>query len=148
MKSLFLIAVICTSVLIGGQQLSIVKGASPSHKEKAIVEFKTPIKLMRVILQGEYMFVHDEDKMLAGEDCTYVYKSEAGIPGKLVLSFHCIPVPRQKAANFIVRSSLLLAKPVLYELTEYQFAGSSEGHQVPSSQEAINATVDLVGCCL
>jgi hypothetical protein len=77
-----------------------------------------------------------------------VYKSEAGVPVKLVLSFHCIPVARQKAANFTVRSSLLLAKPVLYELTEYQFAGSSEGHQVPSSPEAINGTVDLMACCL
>jgi hypothetical protein len=142
---LFLFAVILTLALVG--PLTTTNGGSPSHKEKAIVEFKTPVKLMHVILEGEYLFVHDEDKMQAGEDCTYAYKSVAGTPGKLVISFHCIPVPRESASKFTVRTSLVLSKPVIYELTEFQFAGSYEGHQVPSRPEAINATIDLMACC-
>jgi hypothetical protein len=147
MKSfLFLFAVICTLVLTG-QPPTTANGGSLSHKEKAVVEFKAPVKLMHVILEGEYLFVHDEDKMQAGEACTYVYKSEAGKPGKLVISFHCIPVPRETVARFTTRTSLVLTKPVLYELTEFQFAGSHEGHQVPSRPETINAAVDVMACC-
>lgn len=145
---LFSFAVVLLLTVNGGQPLPRANGAGASHKESAIVEFKTPVKLMHMILQGEYLFVHDEEKMAAGEDCTYVYKSEAGRPGKLVLSFHCLPVPRPKAESFTVRSSLILTKPVLYEVQEFQFAGSTEAHQVPSPSEAVNGTVDVVSCCL
>jgi len=148
MKSfLFLISMFCAVTLVDSQPLPIANAANSSHTEKAVVEFQTPVKLMNVILQGEYLFVHDHEKMAAGEDCTYVYKIEAGRPVKLVISFHCIPVPRKKVDTFTMRSSLLLSWPVLYELQEYQFAGSDEGHQVPSRQEAKSATVDIMGCC-
>jgi hypothetical protein len=144
---LLLFAVILALALVGQPLTTANGGVSPLHKEQAIVEFKTPVKLMHVILEGEYLFVHDEDKMQAGEACTYVYKSEGGIPGKLVISFHCIPVPRETVARFTARTSLVLTKPVIYELTEFQFAGSHEGHQVPTRPEAINATVDVMACC-
>jgi hypothetical protein len=119
-----------------------------SHKESAVVEFQTPIKLMSAVLQGQYLFVHDERRMEAGEDCTYVYKIVANRPVKLIVSFHCVPVPRQPVGNFTVRTSLASSEPVLYELQEYQFAGSCEGHQVPSRAEARNETVDVFACCL
>ena len=146
-SSLFLISMFCAVTLGGSQPLPIANAANSSHREKAVVEFQTPVKLMNVILQGEYLFVHDHEKMAAGEDCTFVYKMEAGRPVKLVISFHCSPVPRKKVDSFTMRSSLLLSKPVLYELQEYQFAGSDEGHQVPTRQEAKSASVDIMGCC-
>jgi hypothetical protein len=148
MKTLLALGVaVCAVTLSGSQQYSSARVAGITQKESAVAEFKIPVKLMGAVLQGAYMFVHDEQKMQAGEDCTYVYKMEAGRPVKLVVSFHCTPVPRPRVEHFIIRSSLLLTEPLLYELQEYQFAGSSEGHQVPSSTEAKNATVDLVACC-
>ena len=98
-------------------------------KEQAVVEFPQKVKLLNVVLKGEYVFVHDEEKMARGEACTYVYTSALGQPGNLVVSFHCEPVERKKADHFIVVTSRLT--PDLLQLEEYQFAGSTEGHQVP-----------------
>ena len=148
MKTLLALGVaFCAVTLSGSQQYSSARVAGITQKESAAAEFKIPVKLMGAVLQGEYMFIHDEQKMEAGEDCTYVYKMEAGSPAKLIVSFHCIPVPRPRADHFTIRSSILLTKPLLYELQEYQFAGSNEGHQVPSRSEAKSGTVDLMACC-
>src|ERR1044072_1010015 len=68
--------------------------------EKEAVKFDGPVKLLNVILKGDYLFVHDEDKMARGEDCTSVYKLTNGKQGELVVTFHCLPVARQKADNF------------------------------------------------
>ena len=146
-RYLVLIVTICVVILGSSQQLASAIGAGVSKKESAVVEFKAPVKLMSVILRGEYMFVHDEEKMETGGDCTLVYKMVAGKPVQLVASFHCLPVPRRKVDTFTIRGSFLGTTPELYEVTEYQFAGSTEGHQVPSRFEAEAATVDLVACC-
>ena len=98
-------------------------------KEKAVVEFPEKVKLLGVFLKGEYLFVHDEEKMARGEDCTYIYTSAKGQPGTLVLSFHCVPVERKKVDRFTVVTTRLL--PDLLELREYQFAGTTHGHGVP-----------------
>jgi hypothetical protein len=100
------------------------KKAEAGRIEKAKVEFTQPLKLMNVILRGEYQFVHDEEKMAKGEACTYVYDSS----GKLVVSFHCEPVARDKANQFKV---LVTSKGNMPEIEEYQFAGSTEAHRVP-----------------
>ena len=125
------------------------RAASSSHRQSAIAVFTKPVRLLGVILQGEYMFVHDDELMMSGNACTYVYKLEAGQPDKLVVSFHCIPTPREQVATFTVRTSPVSSESMLYEVQEYQFAGSSEAHQVPSADtQAKSANVDLVGCCL
>jgi hypothetical protein len=147
MKTLLTLGfVLCLTALDGSPGPAVPD--SVSRKESAVVEFSKPIKLMSVVLQGQYLFVHDEQRMRDGEDCTYVYEMGAGRPVRLVVSFHCVPVPRQRVETFAIRSSLVSTQPVLYELWEYQFAGSTEGHQVPSSTEARSATVDLFACCL
>jgi hypothetical protein len=114
-----------------------------------VAVFREPVKLLGVVLQGEYMFVHDEQAMATGDACTYVYKVEEGKPDRLVVSFHCIPVPRKAVAVFTVRTSFS-TELMLNELTEYQFAGSTEAHQVPSKIEAQakSAVIDLMTCCL
>ena len=146
-RYLALFGAICAVILVSGQQLPTATGAGVSKKESAVVEFKAPVKLMSVILHGEYMFVHDEQKMEAGDDCTFIYKMVAGRVVQLIASFHCLPVPRQKVETFTIRGSFLGTTPELYEVSEYQFAGSSEGHQVPSKLHTETATVDMVACC-
>jgi hypothetical protein len=95
--------------------------------DRATVEFNEPVKLLNVILKGQYLFIHDEEKMAAGQDCTYVYDSS----GKLVVSFHCIPVERTKATGFRVLTVRVGTSNGPQEMKEYQFAGSTEAHQVP-----------------
>src|SRR5689334_10086672 len=61
---------------------------NPAPKERATIEFTQTVKLGDALLKGNYYIVHDEELMAKGEDCTYVYDAT----GKLVVSFHCIPV--------------------------------------------------------
>ncbi len=95
--------------------------------QRATVEFNEPVKLLNVILKGQYVFVHDEEKMAAGQDCTYVYDAS----GKLVVSFHCIPIERKKATGFRVLTVRVGTGNGPQEMKEFQFYGSTEAHQVP-----------------
>lgn len=95
--------------------------------DRATVQFTEPVKLLNVILKGQYLFVHDEEKMASGQDCTSVYDSA----GKLVVSFHCIPVERPKATGFRVVSARVGTSSGPLEMKEFQFEGSTEAHQVP-----------------
>jgi hypothetical protein len=95
--------------------------------DRATVQFTEPVKLLNVILKGQYLFVHDEEKMAAGQDCTYVYDSA----GKLVVSFHCIPIERPTAKGFRVVSARVGSSNGPMEMKEYQFGNTTEAHQVP-----------------
>lgn len=99
----------------------------PDKTQKVTVQFNEPVKLLNVILKGQYLFVHDEQKMASGQDCTYVYDNS----GKLVVSFHCIPVERPKATGFRVVSARVGTSNGPQEMKEYQFEGSTEAHQIP-----------------
>jgi hypothetical protein len=114
----------------------LISGAFAGQKkeeariQKAVVQFTEPVKLLNVVLNGEYLFVHDEDKMAKGEACSYVYTRENGQQGKLVVSFHCQPVPREPSNQFTVTVTPGPNSDLL-ELVEYRFANSPEGHRVP-----------------
>jgi hypothetical protein len=129
MKRLTLIILILSAAVLFTGLLAATGKAKAPAKETAVVQFPEKVKLLGVFLKGEYVFVHDEERMARGEDCTYIYTSRLGRPGRLVVSFHCRPAERMKAEQFTVVTRRLL--PDLFELREYQFAGSTEGHQVP-----------------
>lgn len=134
MKSFLLfIALLCAVALSSSSAPSVTNAANAAKEERA-VRFYEPVTLMGVTLKGEYLFVHDDEAMAPGEACTFIYEGLNEIPNKLVVSFHCTPVARAKVANFTVRT--LLTSPGQWELTEFQFAGSTEAHLVPSSQDA------------
>jgi hypothetical protein len=125
MKRLLFTASILSALMITIGVLAAQAGTEAKMSERATIQFNEPVKLLNVVLKGEYLFVHDEEKMAKGEDCTYVYNSS----GKLIVSFHCIPAEREKADHFRV-VTLRIAND-LREMKEYQFAGSTEAHQVP-----------------
>jgi hypothetical protein len=100
-------------------------------QQSAIVRFEHPTLVGRQILIGNYVIVHDEGKMTRGEPCTALYL--VGTPMRLldeVVSFRCIPHERKIVPSFVTTVS---SNPELGidMLTEYQFAGDSEGHGVP-----------------
>ena len=106
--------------------------ASTPRVEKAVVEFPQQVKLLNVFLKGSYLFVHDDNKMARGEACSYIYEWIDGKQGRLVTSFHCTPVAREQADHFTVKTTSIGAN-FSPEITEYQFAGSTEGHQIPKA---------------
>jgi hypothetical protein len=131
MKSFLLfIALICAVTLSSSSTASVTNAANAAKKERAVMTFNQPVKLMGVMLKpGEYLFVHDNEAMARGEACTFVYRGDAEIPNKLVISFHCTPAERAKVGGFTVRT--LLTSPGQYEISEFQFGGSTEAHLVP-----------------
>jgi hypothetical protein len=130
----FAFAILITGALImTGSALAMTNHFADSKIQQGVVTFDEPVKLRGVMLKGDYLFVHDEERMARGEDCTYVYTYSEGKKGNLVTSFHCIPIEREKTDHFTV-SVKMLPGVNLYELIEYRFAGSTEGHKVPSEK--------------
>ena len=127
MKSLFLFGALLLAVVLSSSS-AVTSKASMGGKHKAITQFNEPVKLMGTMLKGQYLFVHDDAAMARGEACTFVYKGDAEIPSKLVVSFHCTPVQRLKVGSFVVRTELING---FNELREYQFDGDTEAHMVP-----------------
>ena len=129
---LLFVALFCAVTLSSSLTPSVTTAANDARKEQGVAKFNNPVTLMGVTLNGEYLFVHNDEAMARGEACTFVYKGEAETVSKLVLSLHCTPAARGRVNNFTVRS--LLTSPGQNELREFQFSGSSEAHLVPVSQ--------------
>lgn len=130
MKSLILLVALLFAVTISGSSL-VASKAAPSGKKQALMQFTEPVRLMGVVLKGEYLFVHDDEAMARGEACTFVYKGNSPVASKLVVSFHCVPAQRSKVSSFTVRMSSVSG---FNELTEYQFSGETEAHTVPATK--------------
>jgi hypothetical protein len=133
MKSFLLLIALLGAVTLGSTWApSASSAANVARKDRAVMTFTQPVTLMGVVLKGQYLFVHDDAAMTRGEACTFVYKGDSPVADRLVTSFHCIPAERTKAASFTVRT--ILNAPGAPELTEFQFAGSTEAHLVPVNQ--------------
>lgn len=130
MKSFLLfIALLCAVTLSSSSASSVTNAANTPKSERATMTFTQPVQLLGVTLQGQYLFVHDNEAMARGEACTYVYKGVDEKPSKLVATFHCMPDIRQKVAYFTVRTALNSLGQL--EVREFQFAGTTETHLVP-----------------
>ena len=128
MKSLFILGALLLAVVLSSSSAVTSKASMAGNKHKAITQFNDPVRLMGQTLKGQYLFVHDDAAMARGEACTFVYKGDAEIASKLVVSFHCTPVQRLKVGSFVVRTELMNG---FNELREYQFDGDTEAHMVP-----------------
>jgi len=139
MRSFLLFIALLSVVILSSSSGLSVSAAEAGKKEKAVMNFDQPVRLMNVTLKGEYLLVHDDAAMSRGEACTFVYQGLNETPKKLVASFHCVPSARAKADSFRMRLSQLASGG--YELTEFQFAGSSEAHLVPSNEHAEHVNI-------
>ncbi|HXG67425.1 MAG TPA: hypothetical protein VNO70_20135 [Blastocatellia bacterium] len=123
----FIIGIFAGAVVLGCGILTTLGDTDKPAKEQATVRFNEMVKLRDVLLKGDYLFVHDDERMAQGEACLYVYTTD----GKLVVSFHCRPVKREALQRFKVRLSRRVSVFDIPEITEVQFAGSAKAHQVP-----------------
>ncbi|MEO8679932.1 MAG: hypothetical protein ABI665_12840 [Vicinamibacterales bacterium] len=96
----------------------------------AIVNVSQPTMIAGVLVVGPVMFLHDDARMARGEPCTSVHRVwPSGVAEELV-AFHCRPHSAKAPATFIKTVDRDTPGPLV--LTEYQFAGDSEAHGVPS----------------
>src|SRR4029079_3019884 len=130
MKSVAFFVMVLCALIIGSVSWD-TKASNAARKQSAVTNFDRAVVLHGVTLKGEYLFVHDDAAMQRGEACTYVYESNPPVSEKLVASFPCVAIPRAKAKAFTVRS--VESSPGITELQEFQFAGDTEGHAVPTS---------------
>jgi hypothetical protein len=131
MKSSRLVAVSVLLVVIGAGAVATSGGATPS-RQWAVVYLQEPTLIGSTIVQGPVLFTHDEAKMARGEPCTTVQLFEPGEgPTESIASFHCIPRSRPVVSKFTLRTRPNVEDGIGCVLTEYQFAGDSEGHGVP-----------------
>jgi hypothetical protein len=132
-RLLFLIAVLSAALLISMPAPASTSAAEGATKQRAAVKFDQPVIVMGVTLKGDYLFVHDDAAMARGDACTFVYKGNAEVRDNLIVAFHCTPKERVKVGYFTLRSRLTPSGQ--QQLTEFQFAGSTEGHLVPVAVE-------------
>jgi len=132
--SLRILSLITLVILMGASAGSAA--AALRAKEMAVVNLEDKTHLGKTVLQGKYIFVHDDSPMAKDESCFYVYEyaqNEMGQPEarpeKLVVSFHCEPVEHPKASQIVLTYRMTAAGQ--FQLREIQFAGSTEGHRVP-----------------
>ena len=124
-------ALLLFAVMIFASALAQKGKAETARRDEAIVEFPETVKLLDVLLKGEYLMVHDEEKMAQGFPCFYIYTVKKGKQDALVVSFHCQHIDREKPDKFSVRLSNRNSPFALREVLELQFAGSDDGHGVP-----------------
>ena len=130
--TLFLVGVLAPSTVATSRE-----GSAPS-RQSAIVYLTEPTLIGSTIVEGPVLFTHDNAKMARGEPCTTIYLFEpTKRPAEEIASFHCIPTPRNVVHKFTVTTRPNAALGFGCVLTEYQFAGDSEGHGVPDSTSAL-----------
>jgi hypothetical protein len=121
---------VCLLVVVGIVAALDSHAAAP--RRWATVYLAEPTLIGETIVRGPVMFVHDDLRMARGEPCTSVrlFDPESG-PLETIAEFHCIPIARKAAAKFTIATRPNDRLGYGCVLTEYQFAGDTEGHGVP-----------------
>lgn len=108
---------------------SQVTTAATPAVQRTEVWFHRPVRVGNSVLQGRYVIEHDNDRMARGEPCTFIYAYNDQT--KPVVTFHCTHLERGRAdANTVVVYSL--GDGTWQALSEFQFAGETASHGVPS----------------
>jgi hypothetical protein len=137
MRSSILVGTLFLVGLLGGTVATNGDGGGPA-RQSAIVYLTEPTLIGSTIVEGPVIFTHDDAKMARGEPCTTIYLFEpTKRPAEEIASFHCIPTHRKVARKFTITTRPNEALGFGCVLTEYQFAGDSEGHGVPRSTSAL-----------
>jgi len=131
MKARFVVlALLIVGVMGVGTVASRGQAAGP--RTWTVINFPNPVRVLNQAVMGSVLIVHDDQKMEQGEACTTFYRFDpARGPQEELVSFHCTPVQRDVAATtrLTVVDGLDMG---CKRLIEYQIAGESEAHGIPS----------------
>jgi hypothetical protein len=107
------------------------RGAATAPAVKwAAVNFTQTTLIAGAFISGPVVFVHDDARMARGEPCTTVHRFDpARGAGEQLVAFHCKPRWGKTANKFTQSTTARPDGPPV--LTEYQFAGDEESHEVP-----------------
>jgi len=138
MRSRILGTFLLVSAFVAGTVATAGDGVTRG-RQRAVAYLAEPTLIGSIIVQGPVLFTHDDGRMARGEPCTTVYLFEPGKgPAEEIASFHCIPTPRKVVHKFTVTTRPNESLGFGCVLTEYQFAGDSEGHGVPAPLVNVN----------
>jgi hypothetical protein len=117
-------------LLVGSLGAALLANGAAT-KQWSIVNFPEPVQVVDQIVMGPVLIVHDDVKMAEGEPCTTFYRFDTRRgPQEAIVSFHCQPVQREFAAKTTFTTVDNMAG--CRRLVEYQIAGDSEAHGIPS----------------
>jgi hypothetical protein len=121
-----------TRLLVIASLLLFGAATDASHIKAARVTFATPTVVCGMTLVGDYVIVHDEEKMAAGEPCTTIYRM-GGPEAKAVVSFHCVPhrAATVNVATLTTVNASRFGNHWVQRLVEFQLPGETEAHGVP-----------------
>ena len=133
MRARFLVGMLLVVVVFASGGIAST-GSHMSPQQWAIVNFTDPVSVYGHFLMGPVLIVHDDEKMAKGEPCTSMYRFDRADGSRtLEVEFFCTPEQRtvcEKTTFAVTRNS----RTGINEMTEYQFAGDSEVHGVPSAR--------------
>ena len=126
-----LILVVLTLVWAAG--IPATGNAVGAARQVAVTYLAEPTLIGSTLVQGPVLFTHDDSRMTRGEPCTTVQLFDPATgPLEEIAAFHCIPTYRGVTGKFTVRTRPNDALGFGCVLTEFQFAGDTEGHGVPA----------------
>jgi hypothetical protein len=138
MRSRILVGTLFLVGVLAAGTVAVSGDGSASARQSAIVYLTEPTLIGSTIVEGPVLFTHDNAKMARGEPCTTVNLLEpAKGPAEEIASFRCIPTPRKVVHKFTIMTRPNTALGFGCVLTEFQFAGDSEGHDVPDGTSAL-----------
>ena len=134
MKRQLCIGMIAGALMFVMAGLPLNARATGSKIDRAVVSVEKPVKLLGVVLHGRYLFLHHDGMSEHGRPCMFVYSLDSPNEGTRVLTFHCTRVVRPTSSDFklVMRTS----PGNMPEVTEVQFAGTADGHQIPDYEPA------------
>lgn len=128
-----LLTLILASTLVLASNAWAAQDPEPAPaREYAKVTFHSPVKIGDRVLMGTYIIEHDMERMARGEPCTHIYNvNDRRLP---VVAFHCTHLERPTNDAPTAKVTLRRipdATSRIFELVEFQYAGSADGHGVP-----------------
>jgi len=131
MRARIIVGVVLVMALFCVGTFASRAGDRAGRRQWTVVNFMNPVQVKDRVVMGPVLIVHDDEKMARGEACTTFYRFTPGKgPGDELLSFHCRPVQRTTVDR--TRFSVVDAPAGCKRLTEYQIAGDSEAHGIPT----------------
>jgi hypothetical protein len=137
MRSSILVGTLLLVGVFATGMLATSGSGGARSRQSAIVYLTEPTLIGSVIVEGPVLFTHDDAKTARGEPCTKVYLSGTKGPAGEIASFHCIPTTRKIAHKFTITTRPNATLGYGCVLTEFQFAGDSEGHGVADRSPAV-----------
>lgn len=131
MRTRIIVGVTLLAALLGVGTFASRAGEVGGSRQWTVTNFPDAVRVKDALVMGPVLIVHDDAKMAQGKACTTFYRFVPGKgPQEELVSFHCLPVQRTAVDHTTFTT---IPSPVgCKRLTEYQIAGDSEGHGIPT----------------